>query len=186
MPRRVRPSRTRRWVIDSGHAQRLRKEIGPFQGEVRGVIGTEAGACRKDVRRSLTVVEYPWHDLIDDPRLILPVATSALLQGYVLIGPCLRVVAVHAVELDAAAVDEIGHHVDHAPRFEVLRFPISCGKTRTGRPQCPYATTVPVAPIAGDQRSTARRLMGDPSWTKWATSTSSTCARQFSGARSGG
>src|SRR5829696_193359 len=60
--------------------------------------------------------------------------------------------------------------------------PISCGKTRTGRPQCPYATTVPAAPIAGDQRSTVRRLIGDPSWTKWATSTSSTCARQFSGA----
>src|SRR5829696_726447 len=60
--------------------------------------------------------------------------------------------------------------------------PISCGKTRTGRPQCPYATTVPAAPIAGDQRSTVRRLIGDPSWTKWATSTGSTCARQFSGA----
>src|SRR5215217_3478325 len=61
--------------------------------------------------------------------------------------------------------------------------PISCGKTRTGRPQCPYAITVPAAPIAGDQRSTVRRLIGDPSWTKWATSTSSTCARQFSAAR---
>src|SRR4029450_13699799 len=61
-------------VVDSGHAQRLRKEIGPFQGEVRGVIGTETGACRKDIRGPLTVGKYPWHNLIDDPRLILPVA----------------------------------------------------------------------------------------------------------------
>ena len=82
---------------------------------------TEAGAGREDVRWSATIVEDPRHYLIEDPRFIRTVSTSAFLQRYVFIGPALPVVTLHAVELDPAAVDEIRYHVDHAPRFEVFR-----------------------------------------------------------------
>ena len=47
--------------------------------------------------------------------------TSAFLQRYLLIGPAFLVVALDAVELDPATLDEIGHHVEHAPGFEVFR-----------------------------------------------------------------
>src|SRR5215211_1178054 len=117
------PAVQRAEVVNSGHAQRLRKEVGTFQGEVRGVIGAHTGASREDVCWPGTVIEDPRHDLIDDPRLIRTVSASTFLQRYVLVGPGFGVVAIYAVELDPAAVDEIGHNVDHAAGFEVSCVP---------------------------------------------------------------
>src|SRR5215207_1454660 len=107
-------------VVDPRHAQRLREKIGAFQGEVRGVKGAHTGACSEDLCRPATVFEYPGHYLINDPRLVRTVSASAFLQRYLLIRPGFRVVGVHAVELDPASVDEIGHNLDHAPRSELI------------------------------------------------------------------
>src|SRR5829696_721740 len=108
-------------VVDPRHAQRLREKIGTFQGEVRCVKGTQTGACGEDLCRPATVIENPGHYLINDPRLVPTVSASAFLQRHLLIRPGFGVVAVHAVELDPTSVDEIGHNLDHPPRFEVIR-----------------------------------------------------------------
>jgi hypothetical protein len=46
---------------------------------------------------------------------------SALLQRDLLVGPAFGVVTVDAVDLDAAALNEVGHNIDHPPRLEVFR-----------------------------------------------------------------
>jgi hypothetical protein len=64
----------------------------------------------------------PRHDLAEYPRLVAAVLARAFFHRDVLVGPGGGVVAVDAVNLQPALVDQVRHGADHAVVLEVPGF----------------------------------------------------------------
>jgi hypothetical protein len=108
-------------VVVAGEAQREREQVGPLEREVRRVKGAQAAAERRDLQFTAAIGVDERHDLAENPRLVTAVFASAILQGQALIRPGLAVVAVDAVKLDPAGVEQLRNGIDHAVAGKVRR-----------------------------------------------------------------
>src|SRR5215469_8955004 len=63
----------------------------------------------------------PWHDVVENPRLVTAVQARPLLDWDGCVRPGLRVVAVDAVKLQPSRVEQVCHGIDHAVALEVRR-----------------------------------------------------------------
>src|SRR6516162_34239 len=126
------PALPGRGVVVAGEAHRQREEVGPLEREVGRVEGAQAAAQGGHLHPAAAVPVDPRDDLVEYPRLVAAVLARALFQRDVLVGPGGGVIAVDAVNLQPALVDQVRYGADHAVVLEVPGSPL-LGRERQHR-----------------------------------------------------
>jgi len=106
--------------------------------EVGGVKRTEAATACDQLARTATVAPNIRDDVRQDPSLVVRVASRAFLDRNARVGPGLVIERVHAVELHAAAGEQLSDRRNHPPTLELAGITALGGERQDG------ATPVPV------------------------------------------
>jgi len=100
-------------VVHAGEADGAIDDIGVTRGEVRGVIGAEAGAVHSQVA-ALCPVKDVGHELVTEVGVVLRVTRRPNGGMDLPVVPALVVHGVDKDQLNLAAVDLVGQRVRHA------------------------------------------------------------------------
>ncbi len=134
-----------RHVVDTAQAQRERKDLCPAEREVGGVEGPEAAAPDHEVLRTGRVGVDRGDDVVEHEVLEPLVGPRPLLQRQVVVAPARRVVAVDAVDLDAAGVDQPTDRIEQPVALEVDRAPLVGREPQQRSPVVPVHEQVGLA-----------------------------------------
>lgn len=118
-------------VVQAVHGQHAAYQIGVAKGEVDRLIRAEAGPQHH--QEGVGVALGEGDHLAAQVVVVLRLAPGAVARPFPARVPAFGVHAVHAVELDIAALDGIGHGVDHALVLPVEVAPLRGGKDDDAR-----------------------------------------------------
>ena len=142
-----------RRVVVAGEAERERERR---RGSAM-FTAWKAPRLTPNVTRSCGPPQSSWirHDLLEDPRLVALVRAGALLDRDRAVRPTTTRRRVDAVELRGSASIR-PESAPTTPRSPAARRCRARREARNGRPQWPWTTTLPAAPIAGEYSSAWR------------------------------
>ena len=120
-----------RGVEGSAHGEHTAEDVGMAEGDVEGVISTEAGSDGGEVLRVIALTDQG-DDLPQEVLLVLHVAGDAPPRRDIAVIPAFGVERVYAEELQAALVEFCFDSVDHAAIFKLEETALRGGKDKCG------------------------------------------------------